>query len=143
MTAFLYDTAVFVHAVGGEHPYREPCRAILGRARTGELRGDASIALVQEFVHQRARRTGDRAEAVRRARLIPALCRLHDVERRSLARALELFARHPALTARDASFAALALDRGIPAILSPDRAFDGIDGLTRVDPLDASAVAAL
>jgi predicted nucleic acid-binding protein len=143
LSRFLYDTAIFVYAVGGDHPYRDPCAAIIGRAGRGELRGEASVDLVQEFVHQRARRTNDRHEAVRRAKEIPQLCRLHDVERRDLPMALELFARQPRLSARDALFAAVALGRGIAAILTPDRAFDDVDGLARVDPLDAAAVDAL
>jgi len=113
---------VFVYAVGAEHAYRAPCREIVERARRRELTGEASVELVQEFLHQRARRTGDREEAVRRARLLPALCRLHDVERRDLARALELYAGSDALDARDARFAAVALNRGIGLVLSPGRA---------------------
>jgi uncharacterized protein len=143
VTRFLYDTAVFVYAVGGDHAYRAPCREIVGRQSRGELAGEASVDLVQEFLHQRARRTGDRREAVRRARLIPALCRLHDVERRDLLRALDLFAEHEELHARDAGFAAVALNREIGVILSPDSAFDAVDGLQRVDPLDLEAIAAL
>ena len=44
---------------------------------------------------------------------------------------------------RDAIFAAQALNREIDAILSPDRGFDGIDGLQRIDPADVEAVASL
>jgi predicted nucleic acid-binding protein len=143
VTRFLYDTAVFVYAIGGDHPYRAPCREIVGRAARGELAGEASVDLVQEFLHQRARRTGDRQEAVRRARLLPALCRLHDFDRRDLVRALDLFATNDALHARDAGFAAVALNREIGVILSPDQAFDAVPGLRRVDPLDAEAVSAL
>jgi uncharacterized protein len=44
---------------------------------------------------------------------------------------------------RDAIFAAQALNRGIDAILSPDRGFDSIPGLERIDPADAEAVATL
>lgn len=115
----------------------------MAQAASGDLLGEASVDLVQEFLHQRARRTGDRQEAVRRAGLIPSLCRLHDVERRDLVLALELFDRTPALDARDAAFAAVALNRGIAIILSPDRAFDGVDGLQRVDPGTADVFDAL
>jgi predicted nucleic acid-binding protein len=143
VTRFLYDTAVFVYAVGGTHAYRDACREIVARAGRRELAGEASADVVREFLHQRARRTGDREEAVRRARAIPHLCRLHDVERRDVPLALELFARHEELDARDAMFAALALNRGIGHVLSPDRAFDAVEGLERVDPLDEPGVAAL
>lgn len=143
MTRFLYDTAVFVYAVGGTHPYRGACREIVRRASKDELHGEASVDLLQEFLHQRTRRTGDREGAVHDAWDVAGLCRLHDLERGDVELALDLFAQHPRLGARDASFAAVALNRGIGHVLSPDRAFEDVQRLTRVDPLDAHAVAAL
>lgn len=50
---------------------------------------------------------------------------------------------HDELNARDAVFAALAVNRGIDAILTTDRAFEGIDDLERIDPTDQRAVATL
>ena len=140
---FLYDTAVFVYATGGEHPYREACREIVAQAAAGVLRGEASADLVQEYAHQRWRQTHDRGAAAEAARRVAALCRLHDVRPEDVRRALDLFERSDRLGARDAVFAAIALERGIAAILSPDRDFDGIAELTRVDPADGATVAAL
>jgi hypothetical protein len=57
--------------------------------------------------------------------------------------ALFLWTEHEQLDVRDAIFAAQALNRGIDAILSPDRDFDGIPGLERIDPADEAAVASL
>ena len=143
MTRFLYDTAVFLYAIGGTHPYRDPCREILARAEESALRGEASADLIQELLHYRVRRTRDRDRAAREARDVADLCVLHDVQREDVLRALDLFAATERIGARDAVFAAVALNRGIPAILSPDRAFDEVRGLSRVDPADGSAVAAL
>lgn len=134
---------MFIYAVGGEHPYRPPCQEILRRLALGEVAGEASADLVQEFLHQRTRRTGDRASAAAQARRIFETCRLHDVERRDVPVALDLFAATPSLSARDAMFAAVALNRDISVILSPDRGFDDVAGLRRVDPSDHEAVAAL
>jgi predicted nucleic acid-binding protein len=58
-------------------------------------------------------------------------------------RGIDLFEAHSGLDGRDAVFAALALNRGIDAILATDRAFDEVDGLERIDPADQQAVAAL
>jgi hypothetical protein len=140
---FLYDTSVFIYAVGREHPYREPCREILRMAGAGELTGDASADLVQELAHQRLRRTGDRAEAAEVARTAAQLCRLHPVEPEDVLRGIDLFESYPALDARDAVFAGLALNREIDAILATDQAFDDVAGLERIDPLDRKAVAQL
>jgi len=140
---FVYDTNVFVYAVGGDHPQREPCRAVIRRALAGEIDGVASPDLLREFVHQRVRRTGDRASACSMARDVALLCRFDDLTERDAMRALDQFVRYERLSARDASFTAFALNRGFDTILSVDRDLDGIEGLTRVDPADTSAVAAL
>lgn len=137
---FLYDTSIFIYALGGEHPYREPCRSIVERATAGELQGEASADLLQEVMHQRLRRTGDRAIAARSARNVIKLVWLHPLEPDDVQRGIDLFEAYPDLDARDAVFAALAINRGIDAILATDRAFDGIDGIERIDPADERAV---
>jgi predicted nucleic acid-binding protein len=143
MRRFLFDTAVFVHAFGDSHPLREPCRDIVDRQSNGRLSGEMASTLIQEFAHQRLRQLRDRAAAVVWARKVAALCRVHPIRESDAMRALELYERHPRLDAMDAIFAAVALVRGIDAILTPDRGFDRIPGLERVDPLDSEAVAAL
>jgi predicted nucleic acid-binding protein len=70
---FLYDTAIFSYALGGEHHYREPCREIVRMAAAGDLQGEASVDLLQELAHQRLRRTGDRAGAGAASRNIAKL----------------------------------------------------------------------
>ena len=83
------------------------------------------------------------AEAAETARMAAGLCRLHPLEANDVLRGIDLFEAHPGLDARDAVFAALALNREIDAILATDRAFDGIDGLERIDPADERALATL
>jgi predicted nucleic acid-binding protein len=56
---------------------------------------------------------------------------------------LSLYRESERLIARDASFAAVALNRGVAYVLCPDRGFDDVPGLERVDPADLDAVAAL
>lgn len=143
MRRFLYDTSVFVYALGAEHPYRDPCREIIRRATEGDLEGEGSADLLQELAHQRLRRTRDRASAARAARNVAMLAWWHPVEPNDVQRGLDLFERHPDLDSRDAVFAALAINRGIDAILATDRAFDEVDGLERIDPADERAVASL
>lgn len=143
MRRFLYDTSIFVYALGGEHPYKEPCREIVRKAALGDLQGEASADLLQELVHQRVRRTGDRSGAAEAARNVAKLAWWHPVEPNDVQRGIELFEAHDGLGPRNAIFAALALNRGIEAILTTDRAFDGIDGLERIDPTDGQVIATL
>jgi predicted nucleic acid-binding protein len=140
VTRFLYDTSVFLYAIGGPHHYRSPCREFLARAEAADIEGEASADLLQEVVHHRFRRTRDRLRAVREAQDVASSCRLHDVRAEDVLRGMNLYAASRRLGSRDAVFAAVALNRGIPAILSPDRAFDEVPGLRRVDPADGAAV---
>jgi uncharacterized protein len=140
---FLFDTGVFIYALGSEHRYREPCRAILLEMRNGRLAGEASTELVHEFTYVRQRRVTIRTDAAESARDVARMCPLHTVDRADIDRALDLWCAHERLDMRDAIFAAQALNRDIDAILSPDRGFEGIPGLQRIDPADAAAVASL
>lgn len=143
MRRFLFDTGVFLYALGGEHAYREPCRRILDEQARKQVAGEASVELIHEFAYVRMRRAADRAQAARLARTVARSCPMHTVHPSDVDRALDLWTDHERLDMRDAIFAAQALERGIDAILSPDRGFDGIDGLERIDPADAASVATL
>lgn len=140
MRRFLFDTAVFLYAVGAEHKYQRPCRHLVELASRDQIRGEASVELVQEFVHVRARRSGDRLGATRDAEDVASLCVLHEVTELDLHLALSLFRTNSAIQMRDAIHAATALNRGIDAIVSPDRGFDDIEGLERLDPTEAVAI---
>jgi predicted nucleic acid-binding protein len=135
---------VFAYAAGGPHPYRAPCELVLRRAGRGELVGEASVDMIQELAHQRFRRTRDRAAAATAAREAAGIVAvLHELRLADVLAGMRLYERHPHLDSRDAVFAAVAIARGIDAILSTDRAFDDIPGLERIDPADEAAVDSL
>jgi predicted nucleic acid-binding protein len=135
----LLDSAVFVYAVGADHPYRAPCRRLLEAVAAGDLVAEVSALAVEECLHQRARRTGDRESAVRVASNIAALCTVHDLGHSELTLGLQLFADFPTLGARGALHAATAINHRIPTLVSPDRDFDPLPNLQRVEPADAVA----
>jgi len=140
----LLDTAVFVYADGGEHPYREPCMNVLRWAEEGVISATASVELLQEYASVKLRRrNADRQRVARQARRIADVCELHDFERRDVPLMLDLLERHERLDARDALFAATALNNGIDAIVATDRAFDDVPGLERIDPADSTALVTL
>ncbi len=139
MRRFLYDTAIFIYAVGSDHPYRTPCRELIELQGDGALAGEVGVELLQELAHVRARRTNDRGSSVRLVSHVSSLCVVHDLTSTDMQMALNLFEAHPELDMRDAIHGATALNRGIGAIVSPDRAFDVIEELDRIDPLGAPA----
>ena len=143
MKRILVDTNVILYALGGPHPYADPCRGILALAGEGRFDMEAPVDLVQEILHHRARRLGDRRQATADARAAAALCRLHAVEPQDADKAAELFAASSSLSARDAVFAAVALRHDLEAILSADNDFDGLSDLRRLDPADPETVTEL
>lgn len=128
--AVLVDTAVFAYALGGDHRFREPCRAFLDRVVRGEFALHASVEMVQELTFHRMRRT-DRVTAVHQGRLAGRSCTLHTFDERVLERALELIA-HSSIRGRDAVHAATADIAGLDVIVTTDSAFD--DVMKRIDP---------
>ena len=132
--AVLLDASVVIYALGEDHPRRKSCRALLADAASGAIRAYASVEMVQEVVHHRLRRIGDRMIATADGRSVAALCTLLAFDREVLDLSLELIDRST-IRGRDAVHAATALAYGIDRIASTDAAFDGIPGLTRLDPL--------
>lgn len=133
--AILLDASVAVYAMGGPHPLREPSRALLERASTGRARLYASTEMIQEFVHHRLRKTGDRLLATKNGRDLTAACTVLAFDREILDLSLDLIERIPTIRGRDAVHAATAIAYGIERIASTDTAFDGIPGITRLDPM--------
>lgn len=134
--ARLVDTAVVAYALGSDGPLKSACQAILHQIERERFRAYASVEMIQELVHHRLRRSADRAASVRQGRLASALFTLLNFDREVLDLSLDLIERLPAIRGRDAVHAATALVYGIETIISPDRAFDGIPGIARLDPLE-------
>jgi predicted nucleic acid-binding protein len=134
------DTTVLAYAIGTEHPLKAPCRALLEAVTEGRVEATTTVEVIQEFVHVRARRRdrGDAAERGRElARLFRPLLSLGDAE---LALGLQLFEQHGALGAFDAVLAAATKLSGADALVSADRAFATVSGITHLDPGDPALV---
>ena len=134
--AILLDAAIVTFALGVESPWRIACQNLLRRAGSGEFRPYASVEMIQEIVHHRLRRTGDRVRSAQQGKDAAAICTVLNFDREILDLSLKLIERHPTVRGRDAVHAATALAYGITRIASTDRAFDNIPGITRIDPLN-------
>lgn len=134
MTIFV-DTAILMYAAGAEHPLRAPCRAIVRAVGAGTIEAVTSTQVVQEILHRYAA-IGRRSDGVALAEatldlFAPVLPVTHALIRRVPV----LLERYSELSARDAVHAATCLHEGIVEIVSPDRAFDRVAGLRRLDPM--------
>ena len=73
MSAAYLDAAVFVHALGRDDDLREACRSVLAMVRAETIVAQSSVLTVEEVVHVRSRRLGDRARAVREGRDVASM----------------------------------------------------------------------
>jgi len=125
------DSNVPMYLVGAAHPNKEAARTALERAITdGEtLVTDAEV--LQEILHRYV--TIDRREAIGPATdvLLGVVDEVFPVERGDVERARRLVMSTP-LSARDAVHVTIMRRREIERIMSFDRGFDGVVGVTRI-----------
>lgn len=128
------DTSILVYAVGVDHPHADPSRRLMRAVSEGRIAATATVDVIQEFVHVRARRR-DRRDAVALgrhfARLLRPFLPVGEVE---LERGLQLFDRHPELGAFDALLAAVALEQQADALVSADAGFSRVPKLNHIVP---------
>jgi predicted nucleic acid-binding protein len=125
-----------MYAVGADHPLKQPCLSVLEAVATDKLSGTTDVEVLQEILYRYAAQ-GQRGRAVDVVRLfLRVVPDARPVTKECFLLAIDLFDRHPALQPRDALHAAVMQRNGIHQIISADRHFDGIPGITRVDPAE-------
>jgi predicted nucleic acid-binding protein len=137
--SIILDTAVPLYASGTDSGLLEPCAAVMEAVVWGRLKAYASVEMIQEFVFHRLRRSGDRSRSVADGRDLSEVVTILDFDAAVLHGAFELIEQLPSIRGRDAVHAATALVYGPPVIVTPDRAFDGVPGLRRLEPVELAA----
>ena len=136
MTTPFIDTAVLMYAAGAEHPLREPCRRVMIAIGSGALAAVTSVEVVQELLHRfiaiRRVEVGRQLASDALDTFAPVLPISHALMRR----VPDLAARYPTLAARDLVHVATCVHEGITEIVSPDRAFDQVAEVRRLDPVE-------
>jgi uncharacterized protein len=130
------DTNVFVRYLTQDHSVRGPAAlALFQRVRAGTVELTTCETIFAEVVYVLSSRGAGYglAPADIQARLLPVL-RLRGLKlpfKRSILRALDLFARHPSLDFEDALAVAHMERLGIGELVSYDRDFDRVPGVRR------------
>ena len=136
-TAFL-DVNVPMYAAGQPHRYRDACIWLLQEVVEERLTVATDVEILQEILYRfGALQRWD--DGVRLAQgVLDVVPTVYPVEASDARAAIELFGRYGPLgvQARDVIHAAVMRHRGLTRIISTDRHFDFIEGLTRLDPLD-------
>ncbi|MGL5816074.1 MAG: type II toxin-antitoxin system VapC family toxin [Phycicoccus sp.] len=132
MNAYFVDPSTLLYALGDSHPQRTACRSLLDGAASGSVLLHLSVEGGQEFLFHRLRRIGPQG----------AVADFDDVDEFTVWHPFDVGVLRDSRTlvasghvrGRDAVHAATAIRAGFVSIVSPDRDFDGIPGLRRLDP---------
>ena len=133
MKVFL-DTNVFLYAVGSDHPLKAASANVLEQISEGRLDGITNTEIVQEILYVLSRR-GNRQDALGFTRqTVDLFPELLPVTRGDILMACLLSENIPTLSTRDAVHLATMKTNAIDTIITADRDFDTLEGITRVDP---------
>ena len=128
------DANIPMYAVGREHPLREPCRLVLQRIVDGDLAACTDSEVHQEMLYRYW-------SLDQLARGIALSSNFHGVvdmvlpaTSTDIATARELGGKYSQMAPRDWLHLAVMLNNGITEIISADRHFDDVEGITRIDP---------
>ncbi len=136
---FFVDVNVLIYSQAASD-YQRPCFEIIEAIGHNEADGRTSTAVMEELWHvELSGKAGHIDGLTRRAYSLftPLLPTTDEAFRNALA--LDA----PRLGANDRLHVAICLVHGIDTIISADAGFDGVPGITRVDPLDDAARRAL
>ena len=134
----LLDANVVIYALGRDHPYREPCRAIIKQLEERPHNYAADTEMLQEILHVFSYR-GDVNKGVEAVgRLLDLFPDVIPITGAEIGTASRLIGQPPSLSVRDAIHAAVAMEHGLEGIVSIDKAFDYVLGLRRFDPVEVA-----
>ena len=123
-----------MHALGSEHPLREPCRRLVAAVRDEHVRATTTTDVIQQFVHAYARRRPRPTAAAHAHSYVTLLAPLISATDREVREGLRLFERHEELDAFDSVLAATAVAHDADAFVSADCAFAAVPALRHVVP---------
>lgn len=135
----LVDTNVLVYAAGRPDPNRDPCRRILEDVDDRPEEYGIDVETLQELLDVYTRR-GQRAFAAQLVRrTLETFVDPFPVTRREIEEAADIVKEYRRLTPRDAIHAAVVLTYNLDGIVSADRSFEQLTGVTRFDPRSLAA----
>lgn len=132
----LLDANVFVYAVGRPDRYRDPSRRIMRSLREGYHQYLTDAEVLQEILHVYGRRQRREQGLQLVETIIESEIQVIPIDVEVIAVAGRLLDRYLELDARDAVHAAAVQLHGLEGVVSADKGFDVIRGVTRFDPLE-------
>lgn len=135
--AHFIDVNVPMYAAGGEHPNRASCVWVMTAIARGKLQAVAAVEMVQEIFHRYGSLgKWDVADSMARnvLRLIPVWLPITVEDMWATTELARQYGPTHGIPARDLIHAAVMRNNGLRLIVSTDKHFDRIAGLTRIHP---------
>jgi predicted nucleic acid-binding protein len=128
----LIDSNVPMYLVGADHPHKADARRLLETAIASGERLVTDVEVLQEILHRYV--AIDRREAIQTAfdAVLGVVDEVLGVTLADVERAKAIVLGRMRLSARDALHAAVMERAGIERVMSFDRGFDGLPGVTRL-----------
>jgi uncharacterized protein len=126
------DSNIPMYLVGGAHPNKIGAQRLLERAVADGVRLVTDAEVLQEILHRYA--AINRRDAIQPAFevLLGVVDEVFGIELADAQRAKELLLARPQLSARDALHVAVMEHQRVEQIMTFDRGFDGVPGVSRV-----------
>jgi len=131
---FFLDANVIMYSLVSSHPYKEPCKNILEKIKSGDIRALTNTEVLQEILHRYFSLGKPDIAEIGYASIIRLCLTILPVTLAETNRALGLMKANSAITSRDAIHAATMINNDIKEIISTDSHFDLIPGINRIDP---------
>lgn len=128
----LIDSNVPMYLIGAAHPHKIDAQRLLERCLADRERLVTDAEVLQEILHRYV--AIDRREAIQPAfeALLGVVDAVFPVRDTEVLRARDIVLGNDRLSARDALHVAVMEQHDVTRIMSFDRGFDGLPGLTRV-----------
>lgn len=131
------DANVPLYTIGNDNDFRQSCLQILAAAAQPSIIAVTDAEVIQEIAYQTTGR-GRRAAGLYLAeRFMALMAHILPVDAGDMAAALSLLKDAEGLTPRDAVHLAVMRHHGITQIITADRHFAEVPGLTVLDPRTA------
>lgn len=134
MKPIFVDTNIFIYASGDPHPYKNPAKHILEKIAKNQLKAVTSTEVLQEILHRYCIIKDQARGFAIFDDCIKIISVIVPITKQDISKAREILQEYPSIEARDATHAAVMLNRNIKSIYSYDRHFDEIKELKRIQP---------
>jgi len=141
-TPVFLDTNVALYLIGNDNPFRPSCARLLRAAAEHAFPAFSDAEVIQEIAYQTSGRGRRLAGLILAEKFMAAVGSILPVTAEDMAEALAILREYERLSPRDAVHLAVMRRHDITHIVTADRHFLAVPGITVLDPHAAAALLA-